>query len=135
MRNTWVVIACLAWGLLGQAAQGPIKMIVHVNFDDKDRQEQALKNVHNVLEETQGKAEMEVVAHGAGIGLLLKERSGHAEKIEGLIKRGVRFVACENTLKQKSISKDKLLANVPTVPSGAVELARRQSEGYAYFKP
>ncbi len=48
---------------------------------------------------------------------------------------GVSFVACENTLKDKSIPKDKLLAGVATVPTGAVEIISKQREGDSYFKP
>ena len=45
-------------------------------------------------------------------------------------------VACENTMRQKSIRKEDLLPNVGTVPSGAVEVVRKQQrDGYAYFKP
>ena len=53
---------------------------------------------------------VEVVCHGAGIGLVEKARTDHAEAVEALIKRGVRFVACENTMRQKSIRKEDLLA-------------------------
>ena len=52
-----------------------------------------------------------------------------------LTKDGVRFTACENTLRDKSIPKEKLLPNVTTVPSGAIEVIRKQQEGFGYFKP
>lgn len=48
---------------------------------------------------------------------------------------GVRFAACENTLRDKSIPKENLLPGIATVPSGAVEVIRKQHEGYGYFKP
>ena len=76
-----------------------------------------------------------VVCHGAGIDLLVKEKSQHADEVERLIKEKVRFAACENTLRDKSIPKENLLPGVTTVPSGAVEVIRKQQEGYGYFKP
>ena len=70
-----------------------------------------------------------------GISLLVKDKSSHADQVATLIKQGVRFAACENTMKQKQIVLEQLLSGVTTVSSGAVEIIRKQSEGYGYFKP
>ena len=78
---------------------------------------------------------MVVVCHGAGIDLLVKEKSQYGDEVERLIKDKVRFAACENTLRDKAIPKDKLLPGVTTTPSGAVEVVRKQQEGFGYFKP
>jgi intracellular sulfur oxidation DsrE/DsrF family protein len=114
---------------------GPLKVVVHVNVPESGTQGAGLKNVANILKEAPD-AQVEVVCHGAGIGLLEKARTDHAEAVEALIKKGVKFAACENTMRQKSIRKEDLLPGVETVPSGAVEVIRKQqAEGYAYFKP
>lgn len=112
-----------------------LKAVIHINFSDSDRQKHGLKNASNILKEVEGAAEIVVVCHGEGIGLLVKEKSQHAEEVERLIKAKVRFAACENTLKDKAIPKDKLLRGVTTTPSGAVEVIRKQQEGFGYFKP
>lgn len=115
---------------------GPLRVVVHVNFPETGRQGHGLKNIANILREVgDNGATIEVVCHGAGIGLLEKTRTEHADPVAELIKRGVRFVACENTMRQKSIRKEDLLPGVGTVPSGAVEVVRKQRDGYAYFKP
>lgn len=111
-----------------------LKAVVHINFADGERQKHGLKNVTNILKEETG-AEIEVVCHGGGIGLLIKDRTDHADEVARLIKEGVRFAACENTLRDKSIPKENLLPDVTTVPSGAVEVIRKQREGFGYFKP
>jgi len=111
------------------------KAVIHVNFPDSERQKHGLKNVANMLKEVGETFEVEVVCHGGGIGLLVKEQSQHSAEVERLIKAGVRFAACENTMRDKSISKESLLPGVVTVPSGAVEIIRKQHEGYSYFKP
>ena len=51
------------------------------------------------------------------------------------MKQRVRFTACENTMKKKSIAKEDLSPGVATVPSGAVEVLGKQQDGYGYFKP
>ncbi len=113
---------------------GPLKVVVHVNFPESGAQGAGLKNVANILKEAPD-ARVEVVCHGAGIGLVEEARTDHAEAVEALVKKGVEFVACENTMRQRSIRKEDLLPGVGTVPSGAVEVVRKQRDGYAYFKP
>ena len=114
---------------------GPLKVVVHVNFPESGTQGAGLKNVTNILKEAPDTMVV-VVCHGAGIGLVEKARTDHAEAVEALVKKGVKFVACENTMRQKSIRKEDLLAGVGTVPSGAVEVVRKQQrDGFAYFKP
>lgn len=125
----------LATRVDGQAEDGPLKVVVHINVPESGIQGAGLKNVANILKEAPDTL-VEVVCHGAGIGLLEKARTDHAEAVEALIKKGVKFVACENTMRQKSIRKEDLLSGVGTVPSGAVEVVRKQQkDGYAYFKP
>lgn len=114
---------------------GPLKVVVHVNVPEAGTQGAGLKNVTNLLKEALD-TQVEVVCHGAGIGLVEKARSDHAEAVEALVKKVVTFVACENTMRQESIRKEDPLPGVGTVPSGAVEvIRRRQEDGLAYFKP
>lgn len=112
-----------------------LKAVVHVNFGDAERQKHGLKNVTNVLKAEGGKAEVVVVCHGPGIALVVKDKSPDAGEVERLIKEGVKFEACENTLKDKGIPKESLIPGVTTVPSGAAEVVRRQQDGFGYFRP
>jgi len=142
ITGTFLLAAGLALGAAQVGARtddqpvgGPLKVVVHVNVPESGVQGAGLKNVTNILKEAPD-TQVEVVCHGAGIGLVEKARTDHAEAVEALIKKGVKFVACENTMRQKSIKKEDLLAGVGTVASGAVEVVRKQQkDGYAYFKP
>ena len=119
----------------GKEKAAPLKAVVHVNFADPNQQGAGLKNVANVLKEVGGAAEIEVVCHAAGIDLLVKGKSAHADQVAQLSKQGVRFRACANTMRERKLAKEDLLPGVTTVPSGAVHVLRKQQEGYAYFKP
>ncbi|WP_158633587.1 DsrE family protein [Tautonia sociabilis] len=120
---------------IAEAAEGPLRVVVHVNFADVKRQAGGLKNVANILKEAPD-ALVEVVCHSDGIAVVTADRSEHAGAVADLAARGVRFAACRNTMRERSIAEEDLLPGVETVPSGAVEVARKQQiDGYAYFKP
>ena len=46
-----------------------------------------------------------------------------------------QLLLCGNALRGHHISEDSLPAEVTVVPSGVVELAVKQSQGYAYIRP
>lgn len=118
-----------------QENQQMLKAVFHVNFGDAERQEHGLKNIENIVKEV-ADARIVVVCHGEGITLVEKKQAKHHfDSVEALMKKGVRFVACENTMKKKSLSKGDLASGTATVPSGAVEVIRKQQEGYGYFRP
>src|SRR4051812_31530170 len=79
-----------------------LKFVVHVNFSDGARQVGGLRNIKNILREVGDRgAVVEVVCHGDGIGLAHRGRSECGEQVASLSKRGVRFVACRNTMRQR----------------------------------
>jgi uncharacterized protein len=127
-----------ARGVGGVEQVGPLKVVVHVNFAQTTHQRLGLKNVENILR-TAGaegiKADVEIVCHGEGIRLVEKARTEVADEVAAMANQGVRFVACENTMRERSLGRDDLLPNVGTVPSGAFEVVIRQRDGYSYFKP
>lgn len=138
---TWVAYqteSLSAQPAVGQPAavgRSILKAVVHINVGDTERQKHALKNVTNMLHAEGGRAEIVVVQHGGGIGLVVQGKSPDAAEVERLIRAGVKFEACENTLRERSIPKESLLAGVSTVPSGAAEVVRRQQDGFGYFRP
>ena len=115
--------------------EAPLKVVVHMNFAEVGAQAAGLRSVRRMLKDEPG-THIEVVCHAAGIQVVEKARTEHPGAVASLIKQGVRFVACENTMKMNSIKKEDLIPGVDTVPSGALEVVRKQfREGYAYFKP
>lgn len=132
-----LVAGCSLQPAYAEGERAAFKAVIHVNFADAERQKNGLRNVSNMLKEVKdiSEGDIEVVCHGPGIGLLVKDKTPHAEEMERLMKAGVRFAACENTMRERSIPKDALVSGVVTVRSGAAEVVRKQQEGYGYFKP
>ena len=44
-------------------------------------------------------------------------------------------MACSNTLETVDMDESDLVDGVETVPEGAVEVTRLQTDGYAYLRP
>jgi uncharacterized protein len=139
-----ILVALPARGVGSGSAQAQaqadrvLKVVVQVNFAKSTDQGQGLKNVENILKtasDQEIKAEVEIVCHGEGIRLVEKARTELADEVAALSNQGVRFLACENTMRQRSLGPGDLLPGVGTVPSGAYEIVRKQQEGYSYFKP
>ncbi len=79
-------------------------------------------------------AKVEIVCHGGGIYILDKEKTIYTSEIEDYAKNGVTWVACENTMRERKIPKEKLLSVCSTVPSGVLEVVLKQEAGWSYLK-
>ena len=121
-------------GKMTDQALTSLKVVVHVNFNDPQRQIHGLKNIRNILKEDP-RTVVEVVCHGNGLSLLIRDGNPATTEVAALMKDGVLFLACENTMREKKVTPDGLIAGVKTVPSGALEVVRKQQEGYSYFVP
>jgi uncharacterized protein len=77
---------------------------------------------------------IEVVCHSAGIYLLVSEKTTYQKEIEDLAKQGIVWAACENTMRERKIPKEKLIPVCTTVPSGVFEVVLKQEEGWSYLK-
>ena len=47
---------------------------------------------------------------------------------------GVQFVVCENTMKQRKVTKEQLLPNTGFVKMGIGEIILKQEQGWSYIK-
>lgn len=78
--------------------------------------------------------QIEVVAHGPGIEMLMKNKTTQEEKIAAFTKAGIVFMACENTLKEKNIAKENIIPASQFVPMGIGEIVKKQESGWSYIK-
>jgi intracellular sulfur oxidation DsrE/DsrF family protein len=79
-------------------------------------------------------AQIEVVVYNQGLELVMPAKSKHIDAVKQLIEKGVRFVVCENTMKQRNIGKAEFIPEVEYTPAGIVELVERQERGWMYIK-
>lgn len=99
-----------------------------------DVHEQLLRQVVNVLADLRpADVQIEVVAHGPGLDLLLTP-GRIADQVHDLQERGVVFVGCENTLRSRGLTAVDLIEGARTTPSGVGHLVRRQQVGWSYLR-
>jgi len=111
------------------------KLVIQVSDGDSGKWNLALNNAKNVQQAYGAdKVDIEIVTYGPGIGML-KMDSAIANRIDDSKKAGVSIVACQNTMKNMKLTNDDMLPNTSYVPSGVVEIMKKQNEGYAYLRP
>ena len=111
------------------------RVVFHVNVPDEARWQEVLTNVENVQKAFGADhVDIEVVAHGAGIGLVERKNAALRDRITTIEKTGPVFAACTNTLRKRNLSASDLTEGVKVVDSGVAELIRRQEAGWTYIK-
>ncbi|KAF2519140.1 hypothetical protein E0W68_05045 [Flavobacterium salilacus subsp. salilacus] len=108
-------------------------VVFQMSSADTEEQKGLIRNLSHLLEGWGDSFEAEVVAHGPGISFVTNE-SVVANEVKGLAAKGIKFVACENTMKQKHIRHSDLLEGVTTVPMGLAEIVLKQEQRWSYIK-
>ena len=110
------------------------KVVIQLNTADTAAWSGTIGNIKNLQKIWPGAIQVEVVAHGKGLDLLVKAKTHLAAEVESLVKEGVVFYACENSMKKHNVTKADLLLVAGTVPSGVAELVLKQEQGWSYLK-
>jgi uncharacterized protein len=138
----WAIAAPLALAAAPAAVaagDGPVKVVYHVNEDNKQALN-ALRNIRNHLT-ADPYAKIVVVTHAGGINFLLdgaQDANGapFEAAVQELKGKGVDFRVCQFTLQRNNIDPKKVIPEASLVPSGVAEVSRLQfKEGFAYLRP
>ncbi|GKS60178.1 hypothetical protein YTPLAS18_37050 [Nitrospira sp.] len=120
------------------ASQGPgHRVVFHVSTGDAHVHQSVMNNIRNLYEAVGNEPlNVEIVAHGAGLSLLVKGESTVGEQLARLKQRfGVEYTACSNTMKARGLVRDDLVAQVDRAVPAMVRLMGLQEQGWAYIKP
>ena len=111
------------------------KVVIQVSDNDPGKWNLALNNAKNIQKDLgKDNVDVEIVAFGPGIAML-KAESEVGNRVLDAAADGVAVMACQNTMRGQKLTKDDMLSTVGYVPSGVVEIMRRQQQGYAYLRP
>jgi intracellular sulfur oxidation DsrE/DsrF family protein len=142
-------------GLPGQArASEAAKVVYHADFADPRRFSAMLTSINNMVTYYQNElidydVRIVFVAHGIRFvtddkldgtpfqedAEMAERRANNAGRLQSLnTVQGVKLELCDITRAQVGLAADKLYPGVEPVPSGVVQIARLQAEGFAYIK-
>jgi intracellular sulfur oxidation DsrE/DsrF family protein len=100
---------------------------------DSMQQKAFTKQLQNITEHWSN-VKIEVVVYNKGLEYLMNDFSRHISEIEALKAKGVNFVVCENTMKQRKLDKSKFIQSASYIPAGIVEIVEKQEQGWSYVK-
>lgn len=110
------------------------KVVFQFVSADTLSQKSLVNNLRN-LKAAWPDADVEVVFHGAGISMVMSEKTRYANILQDYVeKKQIKMVVCENTMRERKVTKAELLPFVGTVPSAMLELISKQEQGWAYLK-
>ncbi len=109
------------------------KVVMQLTSSDTLVYNSLFKQLHH-LREADPEIEIEVVCHGPGLSLLKKENQVKLDKAQSKANSHLHFVACENTMIEKKISKEQLATNIEFVRAGIIEIIDKQQANWSYIK-
>jgi hypothetical protein len=110
------------------------RALFQVTDNDPARWNMILNNMTNLKDGVGNEgAEIELVAYGPGIAML-KADSPVKQRIADALKNGVKVNACQHTMNGMKLTPADMLPEIGYVPSGVVEVMRKQQQGWAYIR-
>ena len=110
------------------------RALFQVTDNDPARWNMILNNMQNLRDGVAGEpVEIELVAYGPGV-TMLKSESPVKQRIAEALKSGVKVNACQNTMNGMKLTPADMLPEIGYVPSGVVEVMRKQQQGWAYIR-
>lgn len=110
------------------------RVVIQFVSGDTLSQHSLMSNLKNIREGWP-EAQVEVVFHGNGIFMVMTEKTKYTKELQDFVEnKNIKMVVCENTMRQKKVTKSQLLPFMGTVPMGVGEIIMKQEDGWAYLK-
>ena len=136
MKNLFLALICLlSVNSFAQIKPKDHKIVFQfTNANDTLQQKAFVKQLENITAHWPN-AKYEVVVYNQGVDLVMKNNTKYQARLQALKSKGVNFVVCENTLKNRKINKDAFPeVLVGFVPAGIAEIVEKQEEGWSYIR-
>ncbi|MBK7762230.1 MAG: DsrE family protein [Bacteroidetes bacterium] len=126
-----------AAGTVGQLSKDakiePMKIVFQLSTSDTLAHKALMKQLGNITS-VEPTTQIEVVCHGPGLDMLRADKSIVASKINEHTQNGIRFYACEFSMKERKVSTDQILPTAMYVKAGIIYIVTKQQEGWSYIK-
>ncbi len=135
MKKNMLMVCLATFISLTALAQNTVhKIVIQLNSSDTLVWQSTLRNISNIQAALGSNTQIELVAHGSGLGLLIDSKTNQKTKIIELVASGVLFKACENTIRERKIDKSTIIPQSGFVASGVTEVILKQEAGWSYLK-
>ncbi len=132
-----ILISLLTFQGWSQNTNGPVlqhRIVMQLSSNDTLVWKGLMNNLKHLKAGWGDSVLIEVVAHGPGLDFLTKGKTTQQEKINHFKQMGIMFIACENTMMERKISKESIIAEAAFVRMGIGEIVRKQEQGWSYIK-
>ncbi len=109
------------------------KIIFQLTTDDTLAHKSLMKQLNNITTVAPG-TQIEVVCHGPGLNMLKIGKTTVQDKMQQMKMKGVEFVACEFSMSERNVTKDKIVPEAGFVKIGIIEIVTKQEQGWSYIK-
>ena len=113
--------------------QVPRKIVMQMTSGDTTVHKMLMKQLSNILTVAPD-TKIEVVCHGPGLSMLVESKAIVNNKIAASKAKGVDFVACRYSMKERNVAEAEINSNARIAEAGIIEIVDRQNEGYVYIK-
>lgn len=135
MIRPLVLMCLLLAGLVPSQAQDKSYRIVFDLTSRDTLDQKAVMRWVGEITTSDPEAQLEIVMYGKGFELVMPEKSAFLPEVTKAMKNPhVSFKVCQVALKNNSVDRSRVLADVHTVPDGIYEILMKQREGWGYIK-
>lgn len=124
----------LIMGSFSYTASAQHKIVMHMSSADTLVWKGLMNNLKHLKEGWGDQVTIEVVTHGPGVEMMMKEKTTQLNNINHYRQMGIPFYVCENTLREKKIDKQRIVEAAGFVPMGIGEIVMKQEQGWSYIK-
>ena len=158
-KTLWALMALMMTATLPVLAkEKKIKIVYQCDFPDVKRVHLMLNTLNNVVKHYQStleEYEVDIVALGPCLQYVMKDFKGTGFAKKPYMNKGgpagngtmgrikslqmtagdnMKIIACQNTMKKKSVKAEQIEDMVKLTPAGIIKIVDLQREGYAYIK-
>lgn len=110
------------------------RIIMQLSSNDTLVWKGLMNNLRNLKAGWGDSVAIEVVVHGPGLDLLTRNKTTQQGQITQFKKAGISFQACENSMLERKVPKEAMIAEAGYVKMAMAEIVRKQEEGWSYIK-
>jgi intracellular sulfur oxidation DsrE/DsrF family protein len=126
-----------AFGVFAQKAKSKLpthRIVMQLTSGDEKVHKSLTKQLNNLKDGWGDSVTIEVVCHGPGIDFLTTDKTKFKNEIYELKNRGIVFIVCENSLREREVPKEAILPDMNYVKMGIGEIVLKQEQGWTYIK-